>query len=171
MYIECMHKIPKEANVEQAKQMLIQNSFVYNNPCCKCHKQCSTPTKDIWMRRIKEFGSIEAMYAQYKCRKCRKSNDALSIAPIIATAPIAGVVAVAPIADAVAVEPLRCIAKQPAMMKKKEERPMVQIRSCKPPHEVGKDVMHKPGHFAFSVWEDGVFKGTTYYKHSGKEVD
>ena len=69
----------------------------------------------------------------------------------------------------VAAEPLRCIVKQPAMMKKKEERPMVQVRPCKPPHEVGKDVMNKPGHFAFSVWEDGVFKGTTYYKHSGKD--
>jgi hypothetical protein len=113
------------------------------------------------MRRIKEFGSIEAMYAQYKCRKCRKSNDALDV---MAIAPM-------PIADAVAMEPLRCIAKQPAMMKKKEERPMVQIRPCKSAHEVGMPVAHKPGHFAFSVWEDGVFKGTTYYKHSGKEVD
>lgn len=160
MYIECMHKIPKEATVEQAEQMLIQNSFVYNNPCSKCHKQCSTPTKDIWMRRINEFGSIQNMYAQYKCRKCRKGNDAVSIAPIIACAPIA---------STVAVEPLRCIVKQPAMMKKKEERPMVHVRPCKPPHEVGKDVMNKPGHFAFSVWEDGVFKGTTYYKHSGKD--
>ena len=161
MYIECMHKIPKEATVEQAKQMLIQNSFVYNNPCCKCHKQCSTPTKDIWMRRIKEFGSIDAMYAQYKCRKCLKSYVALDV---MAIAPM-------PMADAVAMEPLRCIAKQPAMMKKKEERPMVQVKPCKPAHEVGNHVLHKPGHFAFSVWEDGVFKGTTYYKHSGKEVD
>jgi hypothetical protein len=164
MYIECMHKILKEATVEQAEQMLIQNSFVYNNPCSKCHKQCSTPTKDIWMRRIKEFGSIDAMYMHYKCRKCRKGNDAMHVVDVVAIAPM-------PIADAVAMEPLRCIAKQPAMMKKKEERPMVQIRPCKSAHEVGMPVVHKPGHFAFSVWEDGVFKGTTYYKHSGKEVD
>lgn len=154
-----MQKILKEATVEQAEQMLIQNSFVYNNPCCKCHKQCSTPTKDIWMRRINEFGSIQNMYAQYKCRKCRKSN-----AVVVAAAPARALDVVV-----VAAEPLRCIVKQPAMMKKKEERPMVQVRPHKPPHEVGKDVMNKPGHFAFSVWEDGVFKGTTYYKHSGKD--
>lgn len=158
MYIECMHKIPKEATVEQAEQMLIQNSFVYNNPCCKCHKQCSTPTKDIWLRRINEFGSIQNMYAQYKCRKCRKGNAVVAAAPASALDVVV-----------VAAEPLRCIAKQPAMMKKKEERPMVQVKPCKPMHEVGKDVMNKPGHFAFSIWEDGVFKGTTYYKHSGKD--
>jgi hypothetical protein len=67
-----MGKILKTATVEQALQALAEGSFVYNCICSACGKQCSTPTKDIWMRRIKEFHSIEAMYAQYKCRNCRK---------------------------------------------------------------------------------------------------
>lgn len=67
-----MNKILKTATITEALEALANASFVYNNPCCACGKQCSTPTKDIWMRRIKEFGSIEQMYAQYKCRNCRK---------------------------------------------------------------------------------------------------
>jgi hypothetical protein len=58
------------------------------------------------------------------------------------------------------------------MMKKKEERPLVQIKpEPKPQHEPGNQVQHKPGHFAFSVWEDGVFKGTVWHKYSDKTVD
>lgn len=150
----------KYATVEQAIEAYNAGTFVYHNSCSNalCKKQCSTPTKDIWLRRINEFGSIQNMYAQYKCRKCRKGNAVVAAAPASALDVVV-----------VAVEPLRCIAKQPAMMKKKEERPMVQVKPCKPMHEVGKHVMNKPGHFAFSVWEDGVFKGTTYYKHSGKD--
>ena len=66
--------ILKTATVAEAKQALEMGSFVYNCPCSICGKECSTPTKDIWLRRIREFGSIEQMYAKYICRNCRKAK-------------------------------------------------------------------------------------------------
>jgi len=165
MYIECMLKILKQATVEQAKQALDQNSFVYNNPCCKCQKQCSTPTKDIWMRRINEFGGVQQMYAQYKCRKCRKHNDA----DVQLKAPEPAIAC-----TSIAKDPMVHYANASPMMKKKEQRPLIQIKPDKveaPPMQPGEHVEHKPGHFAFSVWEDGIHKGTTWYKYNDKAVD
>lgn len=162
MYIECMSKIPKEATVEQAKQMLAQNSFVYNNPCCVCQKQCSTPTREIWLRRINEFGSVQNMYANYKCRKCRKH------APKPTDVQLASV---EPLAPVIIKEPMMSTTKMAPMMQAKEQRPLVQIKPVKPQREPGTQVQHKPGHFAFSVWEDGIFKGTTWHKYSDKQVD
>jgi hypothetical protein len=162
MYIECMMKPLKHADQLQAQQAWDQGTFVYHNPCSKCAKECSTPTKDIWVRRVREFGNIANMYSQYVCRNCRKCIVAKDV---VAKAP-------EPLPPCIAKDPIASTIKQAPMMKKKEERPLVQIKpEPKPQHEPGNQVQHKPGHFAFSVWEDGVFKGTVWHKYSDKTVD
>jgi hypothetical protein len=75
--------ILKTATVTEAKHALEVGSFVYNCPCSTCGKECSTPTKDIWLRRIREFGTIEQMYAEYVCRNCRKAK----VEPLRSAAP------------------------------------------------------------------------------------
>jgi hypothetical protein len=165
MYIECMMKPLKHADQLQAQQAWDQGTFVYHNPCSKCAKECSTPTKDIWVRRVREFGNIANMYANYVCRNCRKHVAAKDV---VAKAP-------EPLPTCIAKEPASSITKQAPMMKKKAERPLVQIKpeqqSNKPHLVPGEHVEHKPGHFAFSVWENGIHQGTTWYKYSDKSVD
>ena len=102
MYIACMSKILKHATVEQAEQAYAQNSFVYNNPCCKCAKECSTPTMEIWLRRINEFGGVRQMYEQYKCRNCRKDNKAKDVQSKAAN----------PMVQTIAKDPITSITKQ-----------------------------------------------------------
>lgn len=64
-------KIP---NLEQAKTICASGKHPYSHPCAGCGKACSTPTKPFWQSRVKEFGSIEKVYSEYKCRDCRKQG-------------------------------------------------------------------------------------------------
>lgn len=148
-----MTKPLKHATLEQAQQQLIANAFVYHNPCSCCNKQCSTPTQDIWLKRISEFGSVEAMYANYKCRNCRKKATAKAVQPMQVQ---------------MAKEPLpRMIATAP-MMKAKAERPMIQIKPEVQPRKPGDFLEPKPGEMAFSIWENGIYKGTAWHKTGEK---
>lgn len=64
-------KIP---TLEQAKVICASGKHPYSHPCVGCGKACSTPTKPFWLKRVKEFGSIEKVYSDYKCRDCRKQG-------------------------------------------------------------------------------------------------
>lgn len=152
-----MNKILKTATITEALEALANASFVYNNPCCACGKQCSTPTKDIWMRRIREFQSIERMYAQYKCRNCRKQEplDAKATAPLCTKA----------------TEPLPHHAPAPLMMQAKK----VELNDAPAPAPVKRQP--KPGDaikapeksIGTSVWETDAtgamqYRGTQWFK-------
>ena len=160
-----MNKPLKYATQEQAQQAWDAGSFVYHNPCCICKKECSTPTKEIWVRRINEFGSIAVMYASYVCRKCRK-HDAPE-----ATAIAKDVVAKAaePLPVVMAREPLpRTIIANAPMMRAKAERPMVHIQPEKTQRQPGDYMEPKPGEMGFSIWENGIYKGTAWHKTGEK---
>lgn len=66
--------IPKVPSVVEAKTLLGDGKFPYYHPCVACGKACSTPTKVFWQKRLKEFGSVDALYSEFKCRDCRKSK-------------------------------------------------------------------------------------------------
>lgn len=143
--------ILKTATIAEAHEALAQGSFVYNNPCCQCGKQCSTPTKQIWMRRIQEFGGIEQMYQQYRCRRCRKVEPLATIAPepLQMTAPEP--------AHNAAPDPLQ---QQPAP----EPAPMQPVKRMPMP---GDPVKAMPGCVGMSVWETNhagnmEFRGTNW---------
>lgn len=152
----------KFATQEQAQQAYDQDNFVYHNPCCKCNKECSTPTKDIWLKRIREFGSISDMYSKYVCRNCRKGADKdVAIKDVVAKA-------TEPVIMAKAAEPLpRQMATSP-MMKAKAERPMIHIQPEKPQRQPGDYMEPKPGEMGFSIWENGIYKGTAWHKTGEK---
>lgn len=152
-----MTKPLKYATLAQAQQQLDANSFVYHNPCCVCHKECSTPTMEIWLRRIAEFGSVAAMYNSYTCRKCRKGDVVHKAADAIAKAD-------APAPTIIATEPLPHTMAGAPMMKKKQERPLIQVKPVKVEPKPGDAVKAPAGCYGFSVWEDGVFRGTTWHK-------
>ena len=149
--------ILKTATINEAQQALEEGSFVYNNPCCKCGKWCSTPTKDIWMRRIKEFGSIEQMYQQYTCRNCRK------VEPLMTTTK----------------EPMHNVAPEPAMNAAK--KPLVQsepstIAPMKRSPKPGDAVKAPPGCIGVSIWETNLngemeYRGTQWSQVYKKEVE
>jgi hypothetical protein len=152
-----MNKILKTANVAEALEALASDSFVYNNPCCACGKQCSTPTKDIWMRRIKEFHSIEQMYAQYKCRNCRKAEPLV----VIAKEPM----------NIIAPEPM--IIMKPALVQMQAKK--VELKDAPAPAPVKRQPM--PGDaikapdksIGTSIWETDAsgalqYRGTQWYK-------
>ena len=164
-----MNKPLKYATQAQALEQFNDGSFVYHNPCCVCKKECSTPTIDIWKRRIAEFGSIAIMYTSYTCRKCRKGNDVVGkVQPIaiIKADDVANVVAKDCFIKAP--EPMHHIATGAPMMKKKQERPLVHIQPEKAKRKPGEYIESKPGEMAFSIWEDGVFKGTAWHKTGEK---
>lgn len=70
-----MAKPAKFATLQEAIAIHAKgDEFVYNNPCSQCKKECSTPTLDIWKKRIALFGGVKEMYEQYVCRDCRKSE-------------------------------------------------------------------------------------------------
>ena len=161
MHNECMMKPLKYATQAQAQEQLNAGSFVYHNPCCVCKKECSTPTLDIWKRRINEFGSIAIMYASYTCRKCRKPEPKNKVDAVAKAAP--------PIAKVVAKEPLMRTMPMAPMMRAKAERPLVQIKPSTNQRKPGDYMPAKPGEMAFSIWENGVYKGTAWHK-TGEKV-
>jgi hypothetical protein len=157
--------ILKTATINEAQQALEQGSFVYSNPCCICGKQCSTPTKDIWMRRIQEFGGIQQMYQQYKCRNCRKAEPLNNVAK----------------------EPVHSVATQPLVTlttsqvvnaKNKPEQepakePAAPVRRTPKP---GDAVRAPEGCVGISVWETNnagemEYRGTQWAKIFKKEVE
>jgi hypothetical protein len=66
--------VPKILNVVEAKALVASGKFPYYHPCAGCGKACSTPTKPFWQKRLKEYGSVDALYAEFKCRGCRKTK-------------------------------------------------------------------------------------------------
>lgn len=69
------HKyVVKIPTLEQAKVICASGKHPYSHPCSGCGKACSTPTKPFWLKRVKELGSIEKVYSDYKCRDCRKQG-------------------------------------------------------------------------------------------------
>lgn len=140
--------ILKHATLAQALHAYANNTFVYNNPCSKCGKQCSTPTMEIWLRRIRKHGGVEQMYAEYACNQCRRQ------------------------------EPLHNIATDPVVMSKKkikvEPEPVAAVQRRMP--RPGDPVRAPKGCTGMSVWEtntDGVmeFRGTTWIKLISDELD
>lgn len=163
-----MSKPLKHATLAQAQQAYADGTFVYHNPCSNvnCRKECSTPTMEIWLRRITEFGGVEQMYTNYECRNCRKANKKDVRSKVEAPATL----------HHASVEPLNSIAKEPAMMqaKKKESKqtlPVVHIAPVKNEPKPGDYVAPRPGYFGFSIWEDGKYIKTDWFKHNEKVVD
>lgn len=180
-----MNKILKTATITEALEALANASFVYNNPCSACGKQCSTPTKDIWMRRIREFQSIERMYAQYKCRNCRKAEhldakDRLK-SKAIAMRNEMHQRGVEPLSDAAIDSTLREFAKTPEPMITKKPVPLmmqakkVELAPAPAPAPVKRqpmpgDVVKAPEKsIGTSIWETDAtgamqYRGTQWYK-------
>lgn len=153
-----MTKPLKTASLEQALEAFAQGTFVYNNPCSACNKQCSTPTKEIWLRRIKEFHGIEQMYQQYKCRNCRKlepcNTKVTDPVQCIASEPLAK--AIAPIIQMM-------VKKKPLMEPSEPAKP--QRQQPKP----GDAVKAPPNSIGVSVWETSIngdmeYRGTQWTK-------
>lgn len=150
-----MNKILKTATITEALEALANDSFVYNNPCHCCGKWCSTPTKDIWMRRIREFQSIERMYAQYKCRNCRKVEplDAVAVAPLCTKA----------------AEPLPHHAPAPLMMQAKKVELAPAPAPVKRQPMPGDAIKAPDKSIGTSIWETDAagelqYRGTQWYK-------
>ena len=154
-------KIPKFATESEAEQVLRDGSFVYHNPCCVCGKECSTPTKEIWLNRITLFGSVHQMYTEYKCRKCRKGDKPERAATKI---DVQAKAAPPTVALAVAPDPMRQTAREPAIMRRKEDRPLVQIKPEPRQFQPGDFLAPRDGQFAFSIWENGVHIGTDWHR-------
>jgi hypothetical protein len=62
----------KVPNLEQCLAIIKGGKHPYYHPCSCCEKPCSTPTKQFWQKRVKDFGSVEAVYKSYRCRDCKK---------------------------------------------------------------------------------------------------
>lgn len=153
-----MTKPLKTASLEQALEAFAQGTFVYNNPCSACNKQCSTPTKEIWLRRIKEFHGIEQMYQQYKCRNCRK----LEPCNIKVTDPVQ-CIASEPLAKAIAPIIQMMVKKKPLVEPSEPAKP--QRQQPKP----GDAVKAPPNSIGVSVWETSIngdmeYRGTQWTK-------
>jgi len=63
----------KVPTLEQCVEIVADGKHPYYHPCSCCEKPCSTPTKQFWQKRVKEYGSIKNVYSNYKCRDCKKS--------------------------------------------------------------------------------------------------
>jgi hypothetical protein len=62
----------KVPNLEQCLAIVKSGKHPYYHTCSCCDKPCSTPTKQFWEKRVKEYGSVENIYKNYKCRDCKK---------------------------------------------------------------------------------------------------
>ena len=62
----------KVPNLEQCLAILAEGKHPYYHPCSCCEKPCSTPTKQFWQKRVKDFGSVREVYENYRCRDCKK---------------------------------------------------------------------------------------------------
>lgn len=54
-------------------------------PCSCCKKPCGNSTMDIFNARIKTYGSIEKLYKNYICTKCRKTKKITPIKEVTKT--------------------------------------------------------------------------------------
>lgn len=159
-----MNKPLKTASLAQALEAHASGTFVYNNPCCICKKECSTPTKEIWLRRINEFGGVQQMYREYKCRNCRKTEPL----GIKAAEPLHNIVA-EPCID-VAPAPLQMQAKKDNIIKTEQNKP---IRIQPKP---GDPVKAPANSIGISIWEtnnDGEmeYRGTQWAKIFNNSVE
>lgn len=156
-----MNKPLKTASLAQALEAYASGTFVYNNPCCICGKQCSTPTMEIWLRRIREFHGIEQMYREYKCRNCRKVEPL----NIKAAEPMHNVVA-EPLMHAPVAMPQMMASKKPEQPKPLQQEPPQPMKRTPRP---GDPIKHPPGCVGISVWEtntngDLEYRGTQWTK-------
>jgi hypothetical protein len=62
----------KVPNLEQCLDIIAGGKHPYYHPCSCCEKACSTPTKQFWQKRVKEYGSVQEVYKNYRCRDCKK---------------------------------------------------------------------------------------------------
>ena len=153
-----MTKPLKTASLEQALEAFAQGTFAYNNPCSICNKQCSTPTKELWLRRIKEFHGIEQMYQQYKCRNCRKLEpcNIKVIDPLQCTASEPLAKAIAPIIQMMAKKKPLVEPTEPAKPMRQQPKPGDAVKA--PPNSIG-----------VSIWETSIngdmeYRGTQWTK-------
>lgn len=170
---------PKTATLLEAEAIYTAGDWVYSNPCNKdfggCGKDCSTPTKELWRARVEKYGSVKAMYSEYKCQKCRKIGAPPKVPyvskkvekPIIEKPVDVPIISVSLPAEA----PKPIVAKptiQPAQIKSKSALPTIDIAPVRRDPNPCDAVKAPPNSIGFSVWEtstDGrVFKGTTWMK-------
>lgn len=162
--------IPKTATLEEARQIFNDGvSFVYNNPCAGCGKECSTPTMKIWRDRIIKFGGVEQMYTQYFCRGCRpkKGEAPVQKEPVATTAPPRAEKPVVPRAAPTATSaPPAQHAPQPQPVDRSV--PAVRVEPIRGSRRPGEAINVPPGMaFGFSVYEGGVHKSTHWYDLHG----
>jgi len=136
--------ILKTATIEEAEKQLQAGSFVYNNPCSKCGKECSTPTKELWVRRVNKYGSVKAMYEEYVCRGCRPKKQKV-VVPKRAQLKISG-------------EEAKSKTSPKSITSTQERRPGDSIRAPK-------------NSFGLSVWDNGRYLGTSWIKHPELKAD
>ena len=153
-----MAKPQKTASLQEAIAIHAKgDEFVYNNPCSKCRKECSTPTLAIWKARIELFGGVKEMYEGYVCRDCRKlekgDKPTKVKAPVIPVERIEEV----PLLN-VNVDYIPPPAPKPAAMiveTPKKDLPTVIIKPYRNDPEPGETVHVPPGKVIVRVWEVG----------------
>jgi hypothetical protein len=143
--------VPTSSTLEQAIELTAAGKFPYYHPCCACNKACSMPTRPLWDKRVSAFGSIEAVYASYTCRDCKKGDKPVKVPFDIAKAP-------------------RAEEQVETTILPQAEEPV----ASPPPHDVyraprradpipGQPVKPIPGKVGMSEWVDGRYVGTTWY--------
>ena len=161
-----MAKPQKTASLEEAQAVHLKgDEFVYNNPCSKCKKECSTPTLAIWKARIELFGGVKEMYEQYVCRDCRKLEkgdkpakvkDPVIPPPKVIHVPVKHIEEV-PLLD-VNVDYIPPYTPKPAAVfvePVKKDLPTVIIKPFRNDPEPGETVHVPPGKIIVRVWEVG----------------
>lgn len=159
-----MARPQKTATLEEAIVIHSRgDEFVYNNPCSECKKECSTPTLDIWKKRINLFGGVEQMYTQYVCRDCRKTEKKATAKKVkeqpAPLAPSKANVAAAPAVPTLSVEVLppkvSGTAHSVHTLEARKKQPTIVVepvhRSATP--VPGEKVIIKPGQIIVRVWE------------------
>ena len=157
---------PVSATLKQAKDAHEAKKFVYYHPCSCCNKACSTPTLPIWQKRVQEYGSVENVYSQYKCRDCRKGDKApkdtkATKAPVVETRVKVSV-------QREDEQPVEGSSRTRIELSSKPERP--EMPPVSKYTRIPGAVIHAPDDsIGVSVWENGDFRGTTWTKLNTKK--
>lgn len=69
-------------STEEAQALHDRGKFPYFHPCGGCGKACSTPTRELWVKRVNKFGNVSNVYSKFRCRDCKNSNHDAPVSPM-----------------------------------------------------------------------------------------
>ena len=70
---------PFKLDLAKIKEDFKTGKFPYKIPCSSCKTLCGNSSIDIFNKRIATYGSIDKLYANYVCTKCRKTKKIVPI--------------------------------------------------------------------------------------------